>query len=183
MVPQPRRGSTTSGRHLPCVLHHGGIPRRVHRPAHNCARLHVHQPRPIPPALRRPDIGDIASPHVIGGRHVQLTRQQMRRDLIAVSLSVLIGPRRLERCTATPALFINRRAFARPTCNPSSWSCLAMRRRPSLCHVSAASAVTRVQKAPSAASTAPLACRGRDSYNPRRLTSSTSHRTETGPMS
>jgi hypothetical protein len=85
MVSEPRRGRATSERHPPCVLHYGGLPMMAHRPAHDFARIPVHQHRQIQPTLRCPYSSDVAGPHVIGSRHVKLTRQQIRRDLIAVS--------------------------------------------------------------------------------------------------
>jgi hypothetical protein len=85
MGPSPRRGSATAERHLPCVLHQGGLPLLGHRPAHDLARRQVYPHRQRPPARSRPDRGDSARPHVIGSRHVHLTRPQMRRHLLAGS--------------------------------------------------------------------------------------------------
>lgn len=64
----------------------------VHRPAHDCARRPVHQHRQRQPARSRPYRGAITGPHVIGPRHVKLTRQQIRGDRLVMSAVCGHGP-------------------------------------------------------------------------------------------
>lgn len=89
---EPRSGRATSARHRPCVLPPGGLPMLVHRPAPDRARIQVHQPRQLQPALSRPSIRDLAGPPGLGSCHVNLPRPQRRGDRLAGSAVRGHGP-------------------------------------------------------------------------------------------
>src|SRR2546427_6882599 len=75
----------TAQRHPPRVLHHSGIDPTTPRPTHHLTGIPVQQRRHRPPALTRPPLAAIASPHLIGLGHVTLAREPVRRTLIALS--------------------------------------------------------------------------------------------------
>jgi hypothetical protein len=76
---------TTSPRPPPCLLHQSCLALTTHRPTHHVTGIPVQQRRHRQPALTRPHIADIASPHVSGLGHIKLARAQVRRHLLAMS--------------------------------------------------------------------------------------------------
>ena len=50
------------------------------RPAHNAAAMQIEDDGEVEPALRRPDIGDIASPLLVGRSSNKITVQPVRRN-------------------------------------------------------------------------------------------------------
>jgi len=183
LVHEPRRGRAPFERHRQRLLPHGRLQMRAHRSAHHGAPRHVHQPRPRPPARSRPSRGDLAGPHVLGRRPVPLTRQPMRRDLIAGSAVRGHGtpssgtghahtrlahhPPRLRAAPVTPGLLT--------VCGPAPTTITVTRRRGH-----------RVDPGPegtASASTAAVAWRGRSASHPWRLTSRTSPQSDPGQMS
>jgi hypothetical protein len=51
-----------------------------HRPGNSHARVEVQHHGQIQPALRRPDVGDVAGPHPIGLGHGELTIERVGGD-------------------------------------------------------------------------------------------------------
>lgn len=100
MMQQTCGGTTTSQSHPQRVLNQESIKMAAHRPPHHCPGLQVQQRRHLPPALSRPHLTAIASPHVIGLGHVTLACAQGRRDRIA--MATVCGDRTAPRGTRPP---------------------------------------------------------------------------------
>lgn len=72
-------------------------------PAHDAARIQIHNRRQVNPAITRPDVGHVAAPHLVGAAHCELPIQLIRRDSIFTISSTITMLARLR--TEQPGLF------------------------------------------------------------------------------
>ena len=69
VVDEPRSRAPSPDRHSEGGLDQIGLHRPIHRPAHDSARMQVHQRRQVKPSLPSPQAGDVAGPDSVRLAH------------------------------------------------------------------------------------------------------------------